>query len=160
MTEVQGGSLNIAANPVIPQAAPDVPKKKKPDLGGFYWGTGRRKSSVARVRIVNGVGKRLINGKSAEDYFQTKALCKFIEQPMEAVESGKQYDVIAKIHGGGKVGQAGALRHGIARAIEKLDPTQRIVLKRAGFLTRDPRKKERKKYGQKGARARFQFSKR
>ncbi|MBW2393084.1 MAG: 30S ribosomal protein S9 [Deltaproteobacteria bacterium] len=106
--------------------------------------TGRRKTSVARVRVKLGVGTIIVNGRPLEEYF-----------PREG-----QYDIIASIKGGGVSGQAGALRHSIARALEKLDPAQRPALKKAGFLTRDARKIERKKYGQRGARARFQFSKR
>ncbi len=122
--------------------------------------TGRRKTAVARVRLMHGVGKRQINGQDMEEYFPTGALQGFVEQPMEATQSTKQYDVIAKIHGGGKKGQAGALRHGIARALVAADETQRQALKEGGFLTRDSRMKERKKPGQPGARKRFQFSKR
>jgi small subunit ribosomal protein S9 len=122
--------------------------------------TGRRKTSVARVRVKLGVGTFLVNGKSLEEYFPRESLVKMINQPIEAVGVGGQYDYTVTIHGGGVAGQAGALRHSIARALEKLDPSQRATLKKAGFLTRDARKKERKKYGQRGARARFQFSKR
>ena len=125
-----------------------------------YYATGRRKSSVARVRLMPGVGKRQINGMSAEDYFQTPALLNFVEQPLAAVEAAKQDDIIANIHGGGKVGQAGALRHGIARALVVADEETKPSLKEGGFLTRDSRMKERKKPGQPGARKRFQFSKR
>ena len=131
----------------------------KPKISEHY-ATGRRKTSVARVRLVLGVGKRQINGMSAEDYFGTSALCAFVEQPLQAVDSDKQYDVIAKIHGGGKVGQAGALRHGIARALVIADEGRKQALKDGGYLTRDSRMKERKKPGQPGARKRFQFSKR
>lgn len=125
-----------------------------------YYATGRRKSSVARVRVMLGVGKRQINGMSAKDYFQTTALLNFIEQPLVAADAAKQYDIVAKIHGGGKVGQAGALRHGIARALVIADENKKPPLKEGGFLTRDSRMKERKKPGQPGARKRFQFSKR
>lgn len=125
-----------------------------------YTATGRRKTAVARVRIMHGVGKRQINGKDMEVYFPTSALQSYIEQPMEAVQAGKQYDVVARIHGGGQVGQAGALRHGIARALVDADEAQKQILKDGGFLTRDSRMKERKKPGQPGARKRFQFSKR
>jgi small subunit ribosomal protein S9 len=122
--------------------------------------TGRRKTSVARVRLIHGVGKRQINGQTTEQYFGTEALRSFIEQPLVAVDSEKQYDIIAKVHGGGKVGQAGALRHGIARALVAADEHRKQALKDGGFLTRDSRMKERKKPGQPGARKRFQFSKR
>lgn len=122
--------------------------------------TGRRKTSVARVRVKLGVGNFVINGKSLEEYFPRESLCKMIQQPIETAGLTGQYDYTAKISGGGVAGQAGALRHSIARALEKIDPSQRPALKKEGFLTRDARKIERKKYGQRGARARFQFSKR
>ena len=122
--------------------------------------TGKRKTAIARVRLRPGTGNVVVNGKAADDYFGRIADRLMVQQPFEASNLVGRYDVVAGLSGGGPSGQAGALRHGIARAIEKLDPSQRLVLKRAGFLTRDPRKKERKKYGQKGARARFQFSKR
>lgn len=122
--------------------------------------TGKRKTSVARVRIAVGTGNFQINGRQLEEYFPREALQMQIRQPLESVNAVGTYDVFANISGGGVGGQAGALRHGIARALEKVDPKLRPNLKRGGFLTRDARKKERKKYGQKGARARFQFSKR
>jgi small subunit ribosomal protein S9 len=122
--------------------------------------TGKRKTAIARVRLQLGGGNIVVNGRTVEDYFPRAADQILVRKPLELTESLSRYDITAKIHGGGPSGQAGALRHGIARAIEKLDPTQRLSLKRAGFLTRDPRRKERKKYGQKGARARYQFSKR
>lgn len=122
--------------------------------------TGKRKTAVARVRLQLGSGTFTINGRTLDDYFPRAADKLLIQKPLEMTEAMTRFDISATIHGGGSSGQAGALRHGIARALEKLDPNQRLVLKRAGFLTRDPRKKERKKYGQKGARARFQFSKR
>jgi small subunit ribosomal protein S9 len=122
--------------------------------------TGKRKNAIARVRLAPGTGAITINGRQMEEYFPREALQIQVRKPLELTESLERYDIKAKIHGGGVSGQAGALRHGIARALEKLDGTQRLTLKRAGFLTRDPRRKERKKYGQKGARARFQFSKR
>ena len=122
--------------------------------------TGKRKTAIARVRLQLGAGAILVNGRPMEEYFPRDGDQIGIRKPLELTEALSRYDITAKIHGGGSSGQAGALRHGIARAIEKLDPTQRVVLKRAGFLTRDARRKERKKYGQKGARARYQFSKR
>ena len=122
--------------------------------------TGKRKTSVARVRMKLGAGNVLVNGRTLNDYFPRESLVMSIQQPFEETNTVGRYDVIAKIHGGGVSGQAGALRHGISRAIEKMDPLQRPNLKRAQLLTRDSRKKERKKYGQRGARARFQFSKR
>ena len=122
--------------------------------------TGKRKTAVARVRMRLGTGQILVNGRPATEYFPREALVGLVNQPIEVAGVGGRYDVIASIKGGGVSGQAGALRHGIARAIERLDPSQRVALKRGGLLTRDARKKERKKYGQRGARARFQFSKR
>jgi small subunit ribosomal protein S9 len=122
--------------------------------------TGKRKNAIARVRLSPGTGAIVVNGRQMEEYFPREALQIQVRRPLELTELHERYDVSAKIHGGGVAGQAGALRHGIARAIEKQDGTQRSALKRAGLLTRDPRRKERKKYGQKGARARFQFSKR
>ena len=122
--------------------------------------TGKRKTAIARVRLRPGTGNVIVNGKPSDDYFGRLADRLMLQQPFEATNLVGRYDVIAALAGGGPAGQAGALRHGIARALEKLDPSQRLALKRAGYLTRDPRKKERKKYGQKGARARFQFSKR
>ena len=122
--------------------------------------TGKRKTAIARVKMRLGSGQILVNGRPAAEYFPREALVGLVHQPIEIASVGGRYDVIATVKGGGVAGQAGALRHGIARAIEKLDPSQRIALKRGGLLTRDARKKERKKYGQRGARARFQFSKR
>jgi small subunit ribosomal protein S9 len=122
--------------------------------------TGKRKTAVARVRLQLGTGSILVNGRAFDEFFTRESLRILVRQPFEATNLGTRYDVVAKLHGGGMTGQAGALRHGIARALEKTDPTLRQTLKRAGFLTRDARKKERKKYGQRGARARFQFSKR
>jgi small subunit ribosomal protein S9 len=122
--------------------------------------TGRRKSAVARVRIKPGTGQMVINGRTMADYFPREVLHMRIQTPFEAAGAEGRWDVTAKIHGGGVSGQADALRHGIARALEKSDESLRTALKRGGLLTRDARKKERKKYGQKGARARFQFSKR
>lgn len=122
--------------------------------------TGRRKSAIARVRLKPGSGNIVVNGRRAEEYFGSGMLLLKINQPFEAIDGLGRYDVTASLVGGGVAGQAGALRHGIARALEKLDPGNRPKLKRGGFLTRDARAKERKKYGQRGARARFQFSKR
>jgi len=112
------------------------------------------------VRLTFGSGEITVNGRKMDEYFPRAALQIMVRTPFEKTESLGRYNIEATLCGGGVAGQAGALRHGIARAIEKLDGSQRTTLKRAGYLTRDPRKKERKKYGQKGARARFQFSKR
>jgi small subunit ribosomal protein S9 len=131
-----------------------------PTLGTVIQATGKRKSAIARVRLKFGSGQIIVNGKAMDEYFPREALQILIRTPFDKTESLGRYDIDATLTGGGVAGQAGALRHGISRALEKLDPNQRTALKRAGYLTRDPRKKERKKYGQKGARARFQFSKR
>lgn len=122
--------------------------------------TGRRKTSVARVRMKLGTGTITVNGRAVEQFFPRESLVTGIRQPLEAAGVVGRYDIQASVKGGGISGQAGAVRHGIARAIERLDPGQRPTLKRQGMLTRDARMKERKKYGQRGARARFQFSKR
>ena len=125
-----------------------------------HWATGRRKTAVARVRIRAGAGVRQVNGIDLKDYFRLPSLVSYIEQPLNAVSASQQFDVVARIHGGGKVGQAGALRHGIARALVSADESLKTAMKEGGFLTRDSRMKERKKPGQPGARKRFQFSKR
>ena len=125
-----------------------------------YTATGRRKTSVARVRLSPGIGKVFVNGQDYSRYFPTEALRAFIEQPLKITETEGSYDISAKVHGGGKVGQAGALRHGISRALIEANDELRDDLKHSGCLTRDPRMKERKKPGQPGARKRFQFSKR
>jgi small subunit ribosomal protein S9 len=125
-----------------------------------YIGTGRRKSSVARVRLVPGNGKITINEREITDYIPFEALREVVKQPLVATETLGGYDVLVNVHGGGYTGQAGAIRHGIARALLQADPEFRPTLKRAGLLTRDARMKERKKYGLKGARRAPQFSKR
>ena len=122
--------------------------------------TGRRKTAIARVRLSKGSGQIVVNDRKFEDYFPTTDLRLIVEAPFKAVEGVGQYDVIALCEGGGVPGQAGALRHGISRALLQVDENYRALLKKAGFLTRDPRMKERKKPGQPGARRRFQFSKR
>ncbi len=125
-----------------------------------YIAIGRRKTGSARVRLMQGKGKITINGRKFEEYFPTTDLRLIVEDPFKALEVAGKFDVIAICEGGGIAGQAGALRHGISRALLQVDENYRAVLKKAGFLTRDPRMKERKKPGQPGARARFQFSKR
>ncbi|AEH52210.1 MULTISPECIES: 30S ribosomal protein S9 [Heyndrickxia] len=125
-----------------------------------YAGTGRRKSSVARVRLVPGNGNITVNGRDVKDYIPFEALVEVIKQPLNITETNGSYDVLVNVRGGGFTGQAGAIRHGIARALLQADPEYRAVLKRAGLLTRDARMKERKKYGLKGARRAPQFSKR
>ncbi len=122
--------------------------------------TGRRKRAVARVKLVLGQGVITVNKKPIEEYFPRPQLQQIVRQPFEATQSGGRFDVIVKAQGGGVTGQAGAVRHGIARALLEIDPSFRDVLRKNGFLTRDPREKESKKYGRKRARKRFQFSKR
>ncbi len=124
------------------------------------YGTGRRKSSIARVWLVPGKGSIKINKRTLDNYFGRESLSTVVKKPLELVNKKNELDVFAKVEGGGITGQAGALQHGIARALLQYDPTLRTILKKEGLLTRDARMKERKKYGQKGARARFQFSKR
>jgi small subunit ribosomal protein S9 len=125
-----------------------------------YNGTGRRKTSIARVTLKPGKGDIYINNKPLNKYFPYEAMKMVVKQPLMAITVTGKYDVFAKVTGGGMSGQAGAIRHGIARALVALNPDFRAKLKKDGLLTRDPRVKERKKYGQKGARKRFQFSKR
>lgn len=125
-----------------------------------YYGTGRRKKSVARVRLVPGEGKIIINNKDLDAYFGMDTLKAEVRRPLERTGTLEKFDVLAKVEGGGFTGQAGALRHGIARALLEADGEYRPVLKKEGFLTRDPRMKERKKYGLKKARRAPQFSKR
>ena len=126
----------------------------------YFYGTGRRKSSVARVRIMQGTGVITINGRSIDEYFGLETLKLIVRQPFEATKTLGTFDVICTVTGGGVSGQAGAIRHGVARALLEADADYRPVLKKAGFLTRDPRMKERKKYGLKAARRAPQFSKR
>ena len=125
-----------------------------------YYGTGRRKSSVARVYLVPGTGKITINKRDMDEYFGLETLMVVVRQPLTATETADKFDVLVNVRGGGYTGQAGAIRHGIARALLNVDADYRPVLKKAGFLTRDPRMKERKKYGLKAARRAPQFSKR
>jgi small subunit ribosomal protein S9 len=125
-----------------------------------FAGTGRRKRAVARVKIALGQGVILINKKPADEYFGRQSLLQIIRQPLEVTQTGSRFDVTVKAEGGGIAGQAGAVRHGIARALIEMDESLRPALKKSGLLTRDPREKESKKYGRKRARKRFQFSKR
>ena len=126
-----------------------------------YYGTGRRKTSSARVFLAPGKGRFLVNGDEWKEYFGERPLIEqIIKQPLRETHTVSKYDIHVTVEGGGTMGQAGAIRHGIARALLEANPALRPALKRAGLLTRDPRMKERKKYGQKGARKRFQFSKR
>ncbi len=125
-----------------------------------YIAVGRRKTSVARVRMLTGSGAIIVNKKPVEEYFTREVLKTDLRRPLEISKMLGNFDIKVNVNGGGPTGQAGAIRHGISRALLEVDPELRATLKAAGFLKRDPRMKERKKYGQKGARARFQFSKR
>ena len=127
---------------------------------GKFYGTGRRKSSIARVYLVPGTGNITINKRSLDEYFGLETLKVVVKQPLALTETADKFDVIVNVCGGGYTGQAGAIRHGVARALLEADAEYRPVLKAAGFLTRDPRMKERKKYGLKAARRAPQFSKR
>ncbi len=126
----------------------------------FFYGTGRRKSSVARVRLYNGTGSITINKRDMDDYFGLETLKLIVRQPLELTKTEGKFDIVVNVAGGGVSGQAGAIRHGVARALLQYDENLRPALKKAGFLTRDPRMKERKKYGLKAARRAPQFSKR
>ena len=126
----------------------------------YFYGTGRRKSSIARVRLYPGSGKITINGRDIDEYFGLETLKMVVRQPLEATGNTGKMDIVATVTGGGVSGQAGALRHGVARALLLASEDNRAILKKAGFLTRDPRMKERKKYGLKAARRAPQFSKR
>ena len=137
---------------------PRTAKKSAENI--VFLGTGRRKKSIARVRLVEGSGVVTINGKSIDEYFGTEVLKTIVRQPLTATNTSAKYDVIAKVVGGGFTGQAGAIRHGIARALNEANSEFRPTLKSNGYLTRDPRMKERKKYGLKKARKAPQFSKR
>lgn len=126
----------------------------------YFYGTGRRKHSVARVRVYNGTGKITINGRDIDDYFGLETLKLLVNAPLVLTETQGKFDIVVNVVGGGCSGQAGAIRHGLSRALLQFNPELRPVLKKAGFLTRDPRMKERKKYGLKAARRAPQFSKR
>jgi len=125
-----------------------------------FYATGRRKTSVARVWIRPGAGRMIVNRRAFEDYFPRETLRMIIAQPLEVTSTVGQFDVFVTVRGGGPTGQAGAVRHGLARALARFDEKFRVPLKKAGLLTRDPRMRERKKYGQPGARQKFQYSKR
>ncbi len=126
----------------------------------YFYGTGRRKHSVARVRVYSGTGKITINGRDIDDYFGLDTLKPIVRQPLTVSETEGKFDLVIRVAGGGVSGQAGAIRHGLSRALLQYDENLRPALKKAGFLTRDPRMKERKKYGLKAARRAPQFSKR
>ncbi|MBR2869025.1 MAG: 30S ribosomal protein S9 [Clostridia bacterium] len=130
------------------------------DSNPYFYGTGRRKSSVARVRVYAGTGKITINDRDIDDYFGLETLKLIVRQPLTLTGTTEKFDIVCRVGGGGVTGQAGAIRHGLSRALLQYDENLRTTLKKAGFLTRDPRMKERKKYGLKGARRAPQFSKR
>ena len=126
----------------------------------FFYGTGRRKKSIARVRVYAGSGKITVNDRDIDDYFGLETLKLLVRQPLDVTDTNGKFDIVCRVAGGGVTGQAGAIRHGLARALLQYDAELRLPLKKAGLLTRDPRMKERKKYGLKGARRAPQFSKR
>ncbi len=130
------------------------------DSNPYFYGTGRRKKSIARVRVYNGTGKITINDRDIDDYFGLETLKLIVRQPLVLTESDSKFDIVCRVTGGGVTGQAGAIRHGLSRALLQVNDEMRPALKKAGFLTRDPRMTERKKYGLKGARRAPQFSKR
>jgi len=130
------------------------------DSNPYFYGTGRRKKSVARVRVYPGSGSITINDRDIDDYFGLETLKLLVRHPLVLTGTGEKFDIICRVNGGGVTGQAGAIRHGLSRALLQYDEELRPTLKKAGFLTRDPRMKERKKYGLKGARRAPQFSKR
>lgn len=152
-------AIDVTAVSGEPGVEPKVKKKFKPS-SALYWGTGRRKEAVARVRLVPGTGQITVNKKTLMEYFGMAKLCEMVVEPLALTGSSAAFDVHANIAGGGVTGQAGALRHGIARALLEADPDFRAPLKKAGMLARDAREKERRKYGLKKARKRPQFSKR
>ena len=149
MSETQTTATNVAGSISMPAGS-----------GTFIWGTGRRKTAVARVRVRPGTGKITINEREINDYFTKEEDRKAIFGPLEVTNTGGKMEIAITVSGGGQTGQAGAIVMGLARALVKYDGSTEVALRNAGFLTRDSRMKERKKYGQRGARRRFQFSKR
>jgi small subunit ribosomal protein S9 len=149
----------MSSSETVPERTP-VRRMPRPTSDGRFYATGRRKRATARVFLKAGSGEISINSRAFAEYFPVASLQLLVQQPIEAVEGTGRFDLYITVSGGGPAGQAGAVRHGIARALEQFDPALRSVLKKAGFLSRDAREKERKKYGQRGARARFQYSKR
>jgi small subunit ribosomal protein S9 len=154
---VEGPAVDDAATPA---PVVETPRKPHPAIGGPVGATGRRKEAIARVRLVPGTGQWTINGRSLEDYFPNKVHQQVVNEPLKTLDVADRYDVLVRVQGGGISGQAGAVRLGIARALTQTDDDARPPLKKAGFLTRDPRAKERKKYGLKKARKAPQYSKR
>jgi len=159
MAKAEETSVNTAAVTIAPAPAAQ-PVVKGPDKYGFYWGTGRRKTSVARVRIKPGDGKLLINKRKLDIYFKLEEERKAVMAPLIAAKAEKSFDIFVNVRGGGITGQTGAAVLGIARALRNYDPSLGQLLRDGGYLTRDPRMVERKKPGQSGARRRYQFSKR
>ncbi len=157
MTDTSSSLADLS--PEAADAPPPLPDPKRDALGRGY-GTGRRKIAVARVWVKPGPGRILVNGRSFEQYFARPVLQMLVALPFKSANVDGQYDVVATVRGGGLSGQAGAVRHGISRALAAHEPSLRTALKRGGFLTRDARVVERKKYGRRKARRRFQFSKR
>jgi len=154
------GEGDAPAAPKAPPSTPAVLREKQVDAQGRAYATGRRKDAVARVWLKPGTGKIVVNGRDQEVYFARPTLRLVINQVFDVAERAGQYDIVATVKGGGLSGQAGAVRHGIATALSKFEPALRSAVKAAGFLTRDPRVVERKKYGRAKARRSFQFSKR
>lgn len=154
--------LKSAVNPTakVQEQAPKEPAKPKIDAQGRSYATGKRKDAIARVWIKPGMGKVIINGRDLDTYFARPVLRMILRHPFDVANRTGQYDVWCTVKGGGLSGQAGAVRHGISRALTFFEPELRTILKKEGFLTRDPRVVERKKYGRAKARRRFQFSKR
>ena len=161
-TLTQDGVVAVAEPPADQEAQtlPEEVRGPEEQKSGFWWGTGRRKTSVARVRIRDGSGLFQVNGKALKDFFRNEQDRIQLLAPLQATQSAEKYDVHVKVLGGGMTGQAGAVRMGLARALLCADPSMEPALRSSGYLTRDSRMKERKKYGQRGARRRFQFSKR
>lgn len=154
------GAATPAAGAAVPATGADAEAAARPPAQGVFWGTGRRKCAVARVRIMPGQGRIVVNKRPAEQYFREPQEQNAVRDPLLATNTLGSYDVLVNVQGGGHSGQAGAVRLGIARALVKADPRHEAPLRERGFLTRDARVVERKKYGRRKARRRFQFSKR
>lgn len=159
-TTNRGARTAESTHPATPAEAPAARKKQSGVVNPFIWGTGRRKTAVARVRIRPGDGKFIINKREVDEFFKLDKDRQAVRTPLEVTETSKLMDVAVNVGGGGVTGQAGAVVLGLARALAKVDPGYAPKLKEKNLLSRDPRKVERKKYGQRGARRRFQFSKR
>lgn len=160
MSEQKTGGLEDLKDMVSPEIGGEAPREPEVDAFGRSYATGRRKNAVARVWIKRGQGRIIVNGRDSETYFARPVLRMLINQPFLVADRSAQFDVSCTVRGGGLSGQAGAVRHGISRALVRFEPDLRGILKRGGFLTRDSRVVERKKYGKAKARRSFQFSKR